>query len=64
MIDLHKKCDQLLERTRASLCKQGCKQRDFPANDADLIDSANDADLIDSANDADLIDRRETKLTK
>ena len=38
MIDIHKKCDEILDRTRTSFCKQICKQRDFLAYGADLID--------------------------
>ena len=32
MIEMQKKCDQILERTRTSLSKQKFKQRDFLAN--------------------------------
>ena len=35
---IHKKCDQILDTTRTSLGKQICKQPDFLANGADLID--------------------------
>ena len=38
MIDTQKKCDQILDRTQTSLCKQIFKQPDFLANGADLID--------------------------
>ena len=37
MIDTQK-CDQILDTTRTLLCKQICKQPDFLANEADLID--------------------------
>ena len=32
------KCDKILDTTQTSLCKQICKQPDFLANVADLID--------------------------
>ena len=38
MIETQKKSDKILDKTRVSLCKQNCKQRDFFANGADLID--------------------------
>ena len=38
MIDTHKTCYYILDRTRTSFRKQICKQRDLLENGADLID--------------------------